>query len=51
MKRRGYPPKTARNRLIARMAREGFRQVEIAEQMQISRQRVHVILRNMGQRA
>lgn len=42
---KGYPPKTARNRLAARMAREGTPPVEIAGLLGVSRQRVHVILR------
>lgn len=42
---KGHPPKTARNKLAARMAREGTPPVEIAGLLGVSRQRVHVILR------
>lgn len=50
-RKKGNPPKVSRNALIGRMVRDGFRQAEIAELVGVSRQRVHVILRNMGQRA
>ncbi len=49
-KRKGNPPKAGRNALIGRMVRDGMRPVDIAELVGVSRQRVHVILRNMGQR-